>query len=88
VAAYLRGPLAQEKILARLEELELSTDADKGTDLDLPLGLTSMKFFLPWEERVKSFLSGKIGCAQTSLLYVLRDPELAHVTDNDCNGTV
>uniref|UniRef100_A0A6U9ZYP7 Uncharacterized protein n=1 Tax=Pseudo-nitzschia australis TaxID=44445 RepID=A0A6U9ZYP7_9STRA len=47
-----------------------------------------MKQFLPWEERVKSYLRGKIGCAQTSLLYVLQDPELAEVTDYKRNGTV
>jgi len=88
VAAYLWDPFAQEKTLIRLEELELSKDADNGTNLDLPLGLTSMKHFLPWEEQAHSFLGGKIGCAQTSLLYVLRDPRLAEVTDFERNGTV
>uniref|UniRef100_A0A7S4EL70 Uncharacterized protein n=1 Tax=Pseudo-nitzschia australis TaxID=44445 RepID=A0A7S4EL70_9STRA len=87
-SAYLRDHFAQEKTLARLEELELSKEADKGSDLDLPLGLTSMKQFIPWEERVKSYFRGIIGCAQTSLLYVLRDPKLAAVTDRERNGTV
>ena len=87
-SAYLRDPNAQEHTLARLEELELSEKADKGSDLDLPLNLTSMKQFIPWEDRVKSYLRGIIGCAQTPLLYVLRDPTLAAVTDLERNGTV
>ena len=85
--AWSLDPESEAKTVDWLKSFEMMTKSDSGSDLETPAGLTSMKKFLDFHERFVSFLSSKMGAAQTSLAYVLRPKDQMKVTDDDRLGT-
>ena len=84
---WLRDPLASERTLARLHEMETADSDPTSGPTALPK-LTSYAHFRRWEESFRQFLHFRYNKQCFPLSYVIRQKEREEVTDEQRSGTV